>query len=324
MGTVILRDAGYWVQCPQKAVKSDPMAHLWRRQLGSEEIEIVGMQPSAWANDLYHLLIRAPWWVDLVALSAAFLGANVLFAVAFTVVGGVEGAHSFGDRFFFSVQTMGTIGYGAMYPRSTGAEIIVTVSSLTQIFLTAVTTGLVFSKFSIPRARVQFALHPVMTPYDGLPTLQFRIGNQRDSRMLEAVVRVVYIRTERTREGVTMYRMYDLRLERERSPALARSWTVLHKIEGDSPLVGASPESLQRDEGELILTLTGTDEASAQPLHAQQHYYADSIRWGYRHADMLSERSDGRLQLDMNRFHELVTTVPCDGFPYGEGALPRR
>ena len=86
---------------------------------------------------------------------------------------------------------MGTIGYGEMYPVSRGAHAVVTVEALAQIFLLAVTTGLVFAKFSIPRARVQFALHPTIGPYDGVPTLQFRIGNERDSRLLEAVIRVV-------------------------------------------------------------------------------------------------------------------------------------
>jgi inward rectifier potassium channel len=288
-----------------------------RRDLIPDEIEVVGAQ-KAWAHDLYHLLLRVPWWVDLLAVSTAFLAANAIFAIAFCIVGGVEGAHGFGDLFFFSVQTMGTIGYGAMYPKSMGAEVVVTIASLTQIFLMAVTTGLVFAKFSIPRARVLFAAHPVIAPYDAVPTLQFRIGNERDSRMLEATVRVVMLRTEATREGVTMYKMYDVRLERERSPALSRSWTLLHKIADDSPLVGATPETMERDEVEFVLTLTGTDEASAQPMHAQTHYWARDVRWGVRHADMLSERPDGGLRLDMGRFHELVATQKTAEFPYGE------
>jgi inward rectifier potassium channel len=289
----------------------------WRTELSLDDIEVVGADDE-WLRDLYHLLLRAPWWADLMALSAAFLGANLIFAWAFSVVGGVAGAHGFWDRFFFSVQTMGTIGYGAMYPQSPGAEVVVTVVALTQIFLMAVTTGLVFAKFSIPRARVNFAVHPVIAPYDGMPTLQFRIGNQRASRMLEATVRVVLMRTERTQEGVTMYRMYDVTLERERSPALSRSWTVLHKIGAGSPMYGATPETLERDEVELWVTLTGIDETSAQLLNAQKRYFAREIRWGARHADLLSERADGGLRMDMGRFHDLVSTRPTPTFPYGD------
>jgi inward rectifier potassium channel len=280
-----------------------------------DDIEVVNAQQHP-LRDLYHLLMRAPWWADIIALSSVFLTANLLFACGFWIVGGIKEAHGFADLFFFSVQTMGTIGYGSMYPTSTGAHVLVTLESLTQIFLLAVTTGLVFAKFSIPKARVRFADHPVIAPFDGAPTLMFRIGNERESRLLEAVVRVVMLRTEKTVEGVTIYRMIDLKLERDRSPALARSWTVMHKLNDASPLHRSSPESLARAEVELIVTLVGTDEISAQALHAQKRYAHDVVRFGVRHADMLSELPDGRLRLDMARFHDVVPTLATDDFPY--------
>ena len=293
------------------------MAKSRRAKLTPDEIEVVGLTRT-WARDLYHFMLRVPWWVDVALLSTVFLVSTLIFAVAFHLTGGVANAKGFLDHFFFSVETIGTIGYGEMYPTTAGAHAVVTVEALAQIFLLAVTTGLVFAKFSIPRARVQFALHPTIAPYDGVPTLQFRIGNERDSRLLEATVRVVLMRTEKTKEGVTMYRMRDLKLERERSPALSRSWTVLHQIEGESPLLGATPETFKRDEVEFILTLSGTDELSAQMLWAQKRYEAPEVRWGARHADMLSERADGGLRLDMGRFHHIVPTRSTEQFPYGE------
>jgi len=292
------------------------MASFWSRAPGQEEIEVVGGRRGV-GRDLYHFFLRAPWWIDLGVLSTVFVCANLLFALGYHVVGGVFGAHGFVDEFFYSVETMGTIGYGEMYPTTRAAHALVTLEALAQIFLLAVTTGLVFAKFSIPRARVQFSKYPTIGPYDGVPTLQFRIGNERDSRLLEAVIRVVVLRTEKTKEGVTLYRMYDLTLERDRSPALSRSWTVLHKIDRTSLLWGATPESLERDEAEFVLTLSGTDELSVQQLHAQQRYEAKEIRWGARHADMLSERPDGKLRLDLTQFHEVVPTEPTDEFPYG-------
>jgi inward rectifier potassium channel len=280
-----------------------------------DDIEVVNAEQHP-LRDLYHVLLRAPWWADILVLSGVFIGANIVFATGFWLTGGVDGAHSFADLFFFSVETMGTIGYGALHPISTGAHILVTLESITQVFLLAVTTGLVFAKFSIPKARVRFADHPVIAPFDGEPTLMFRIGNERESRLLEAVIRVVMIRTEHTIEGVLVYRMHDLRLERDRSPALSRSWTVMHKINVTSPLHRASPGQLARDEVELIITLVGTDEISAQSLHAQKHYPHDRIRFGMRHADMLSELPDGRLRLDMARFHDVVPTTASEDFPY--------
>ncbi|MDB4968399.1 MAG: Kef-type transport system, putative NAD-binding component [Myxococcales bacterium] len=292
------------------------MAIFKQRRLYEQDVEVVGARAHP-ARDLYHLLLRLPWWADLAVLSTLFLAVNLLFATTYYVVGGIHGAKSFIDDFFFSVETMGTIGYGEMYPTTRAAHAVMTVEALTQIFLIAVTTGLVFAKFSIPRARVQFAERPVISPYDGAPMLQFRIGNERASALLEAVIRVVILRTEKTKEGVTIYRMHDLKLERDRSPALSRSWTVLHRLE-TGPLAGATPESLERDEVEILLTLSGTDELSAQILHAQRRYLAKDIAWGARHADLLTELPDGRLRMDLAHFHEIVPTRRTDDFPYGE------
>ncbi len=251
-------------------------------------------------------------------MSALFLFLNLVFAVAYAAVGGIAGAEpgSLADHFFFSVQTMGTIGYGVMHPRSAAAEALVTAEVLVGVSLVALASGMLFSKFSVPRARMQFAEWATISPFDGVPTLMFRLGNERASQIIEATVRVVLVRTERTAEGVVFYRMRDLRLERDRSPVLARSWNVMHRIDESSPLHGATPESLARDEVEFTLTVVGIDDASAQNLHARHTYDHVQVRWGARHADMLSELPDGRLQLDMREFHRLVPTAPRAAFPY--------
>ena len=284
---------------------------------GPSQIVVVGARSRPF-NDLYHHLLRAPWWLDLLALCGLFLLLNLIFGFAYVSVGGIAGAEpgSLADHFFFSVQTMGTIGYGVMHPLSAGAEALVTAEVIVGVSLVALASGILFSKFSVPRARMQFAGWATISPFDGVPTLMFRLGNERASQIIEATVRVVMVRTERTAEGVLFYRMRDLRLERERSPALARSWNVMHTIDASSPLHGATPETLARDEAEFILTVVGIDEASAQNLHARHTYDHERIRWGARHADMLSELPDGRVQLDMGEFHRVVATAATTAFPY--------
>src|SRR3954463_5809072 len=179
----------------------------------NDQIEVVGAGGPG-LGDLYHWLIRARWSVTLALIAAAWIAMNLVFACCYAVTGGVDGAHGFWDLFFFAIETSGTIGYGEMHPLSTGARMIMTLQSVSTILLVALTTGLVFAKFSIPRARVRFARNPAISPYDGVPTIHFRMGHERESRLLEVQLRVVMIRTERTHEGVTMYRMYDLKLER--------------------------------------------------------------------------------------------------------------
>jgi inward rectifier potassium channel len=287
------------------------------QQRDPNQILVIGTRQTPF-SDVYHHLLRAPWWLDLLAVSGLFLLLNFLFALAYLAVGGVEGAQpgSLADHFFFSVQTMGTIGYGVMHPLSLGAEILVTAEVVVGVSLVALASGILFAKFSVPRARMQFAEWATISPFDGIPTLMFRLGNERASQIIEATVRVVMVRTERTTEGVTYYRLRDLKLERDHSPAISRSWNILHRIDDSSPLHGATPETLTRDEVELMVTVVGIDETSAQNLHARHTYLDRQVRWGARHADMVSERPDGRLQLDMCEFHRVVPTAPTPTFPY--------
>jgi inward rectifier potassium channel len=268
-------------------------------------------------GDWYHLMLRAPWWFDVMLIVSGLLVVNVFFALAYLRTGGIVGARpgSFSDLFFFSVQTLATVGYGSMYPSTTPAHILTTIESLSGIFVIALITGIVFSKFSVIRARVQFATHAVIAPMDGKPTLMFRAGNERASRVIHANIRLVLTRTERTQEGVHMYRMYDLKLERNWTPTLWRSWTIMHCITPDSPLFGQTPESFVKDEVEFILTLMGVDETSGQTLHASQTYGEEIIRWGARHADMITSKPEG-IVLDLAKFDELTPTAATETFPY--------
>jgi inward rectifier potassium channel len=285
------------------------------------EIVVLGA-PRTTLRDFYHLFLRVPWSVALAAIVGAYLALNLLFALAYLTSGGVANARpgSLFDAFCFSVQTMGTIGYGAMYPINGAANLIVIAESVTSLIVTAVATGLVFAKFSRSGARVAFSEHPVIGPMDGVPTLMLRVGNERGNQILEATIRISIVRTERLKEGTTFYRMYDLPLARERSPAMARSWTVLHPIAKGSPLWGATPESLELDEVEILVTVVGVDDTSLQPVHARKRYMASDIIWGARHADILREDEAGALVLDLTKFHEIEPTAPIEGFSYPRGA----
>jgi inward rectifier potassium channel len=258
-------------------------------------------------------------WTGLVAfIAVAFLVVNAIFALIYLRMGGIAHARpgNFADAFYFSVQTMGTIGYGAMYPDSTGSNNVMVAESVVSLIVTALATGLVFSKFARPIGRVQFSRNAVITPMEGVPTLMLRVGNERGNAIVEATAHMTLSRTVTTAEGMKFYRLLDLKLVRERSPAVARSWTILHRIDEASPLFGATPESLANDEGELMVTLAGTDDTSYQPVHARHEYEHGDILWGARHADILSELPDGNLVLDVRKFHDVIPTVPTDSFPY--------
>jgi inward rectifier potassium channel len=285
------------------------------------EIRVVGAPPAG-LRDLYHWLLRVPWWAALGLVVAAFLLVNVVFALAYLVLGGVANAApgSFADAFFFSVQTLGTIGYGNMYPATRAANAVVVVEAIAGLLATALATGLVFGRFSQLRPRVAFSSRIAIGPLDGVPNLMIRVGNARRGRIMDVSFRLTLARTTRTSEGVAVYRNVDLALVRSSATALARSWMVLHPISDASPLAADSPESLAAGEVELTLAVTGTDETSLQRVHAQYTWLHRSVVWGARLADVLSETPDGNMLLDLTRFHELTPTAPAPGFPYGTPA----
>ncbi|HEY2511284.1 MAG TPA: ion channel [Polyangiaceae bacterium] len=286
-------------------------------QKRSYEIRVVGARRVIF-GDWYHSLLRIPWSATIGVISGAVLLINAIFAVLYQHVGGVANARpdSFLDAFYFSAQTMGTIGYGAMYPQSNGANAVMVAESVVSLIVTALATGLVFAKFARPLGRVAFSRYAVVATMDGVPTLMIRVGNERGNTIVEATVHVTLTRTVRTMEGTTFYKLIDLKLTRDRSPAVARSWTILHAIEGDSPILGLTPEKCTMEDVEIMVTLAGTDDTSYQPVHARHEYEHQDILWGYRHADVLSETPDGNITLDVRRFHEVVRNQPTEAFPY--------
>jgi inward rectifier potassium channel len=288
-----------------------------RRTGASYDIRVIGEERRP-LRDLYHRLIGLSWPSTIAAIAASFLVVNAAFAVAYSVVGGV--AHlapgSFSDAFFFSVQTMGTIGYGAMYPESFGANLLVVAETIVGLTLIALATGLVFAKFSRPTARVMFTREAVIAPVNGVPTLMFRLGNERGNQLVDTQIRVVLVRTERTSEKGKFYRSVELKLARDRALSLSRSWSVMHSIDEQSPLYGLTPEQLTEQEVEIEVMAVGLDDTSMQVVHASHIYFANQILWGARHADIVSEAEDGAMVVDLRKFHDTEPTVPIVGFPY--------
>jgi len=303
------------------AAKIERMSNRPPAGARSYQIRVVGIKRQ-WFGDFYHGALRLPWWAAILAIGGVFLTLNAVFALVYVLTGGIAHARpgSFADAFFFSVQTMATIGYGAMYPDTLLVNVLVVLEAVIGLIVAALATGLVFAKFSQPVGRVAFTNRAVIGPLDGVPNLMIRLGNQRGNLIVEAQVRLVLVRTTVSAEGVKLYRMVDLALVRERSPAMQRSWTVLHLIDRDSPLHGATPESLARDEAEVMVTVTGVDDVSLQLVHARHTYEHQDIVFGARHADILSELPDGDLVLDLQRFHELQPTEPTETFPYPRAA----
>jgi inward rectifier potassium channel len=283
----------------------------------SYEFRVLGQPPSDW-HDLYHWFLRTPWWAALGLIVFVYLFLNAFFGVLYMEAGGIENAEpgSFADAFFFSVQTMGTIGYGAMHPTTRFANALVTVESVVGLLVTALATGMVFVRFSRIRGRVVFCQKVAIAPMDGVPTVQIRVGNARSNRIYDVDLRLSLTRTIRTAEGVSIYRTEELKLVRDRAPTLMQSWMLLHRIDEESPLYGLTPADLKKSDAEISCSLTGTDDMSLQAIHGRYTWEHFDLAWGQRLADVLSEAADGAVVLDLTRFHLLEPTAPTEGFPY--------
>lgn len=274
-----------------------------RNEDGSS-LTLIGFDDRRFA-DVYHYLLTAPWPLLLLIVIGAFAAVNAVFAAAYLLDGGIENARrgSFADAFFFSVQTMATIGYGKMAPASLFANALTTVEAVTGLIGLAVVTGIVFAKFSRPTARVRFSRVAVISKRDGVPSLMFRMANVRGNRIMEANIHVVFARQEKTLEGEEVRRFYDLALSRYRNAIFVYSWTAIHPITDHSPLHGQSVESLADQDVEIIVSLTGLDETFSQTVHARHSYGLDEIKWGARLADILQRSADG-IVIDYSRFDE--------------------
>ncbi|MBE9185047.1 ATP-sensitive inward rectifier potassium channel 10 [Microcoleus sp. LEGE 07076] len=259
-------------------------------------------------SDLYHKLLTLSWPQFFILICLSYAVTNSLFAFAYLAGGDcIANARpgSFKDAFYFSVQTMATIGYGAMYPRTEYANTMVAIEAFFGLWGVAMVTGLAFSKFSRPTARVIFSRVAVIAPFNGVPTLMYRAGNQRFNQILEAQQKATLILDKVTSEGEYMRRFYDLQLVRSQSPIFALTWTVMHPIDENSPLYQLTALDLSEQQAEIIITLMGIDETVSQTINARHSFVASEIMWNMRFVDIILRTPDGGRVVDYTRFHDV-------------------
>jgi inward rectifier potassium channel len=277
---------------------------LVRRARGTP---IIKGQDSGRFLDFYHGVLTASWPGFVAQLAALFLIINLVFAILYvTDRGGISNARpgSFADAFFFSVQTLGTLGYGVMAPRTLYTNILVTAESFAGILIIALFAGMIFARFSRPFARVIFSKTAVVTTFDGKPMLMFRAANQRGNSILDASAVVSLASNYITREGDRIRRFQELKLVRSSNPLFALSWTVMHPIDETSPLCNLGlAEMIERDM-QIVVMLSGMDETIADRIYARYSYMPEEILWRHRFVDVISVAPGGQRVVDLVHFHD--------------------
>jgi inward rectifier potassium channel len=217
---------------------------------------------------------------------------------------------SFSDAFFFSVETLATVGYGHAYPDTLYGHCVATLEIMVGLFGLAVMTGLIFVRFSRPTARIKFSEVAVVAPFNGFPTLMIRLANLRHHAMVEAEFRLLLGRSELTREGEDVRRFYPLRLQFDHLINFPAALTLRHVIDETSPLFGLTPQDFKLADSRMLASVVCVDPVIQAPIQSQTEYLHEQIAWNRRFAEIYSEDSIGRYTVDYSKFHDTIDLSP--------------
>jgi inward rectifier potassium channel len=273
------------------------------------QVEFVKVNIGAWQpRDVYQWLLALRWPQFAVLVAAVYIMLNLLFATLYSLdrrsIAGSTGGSWFFDCFFFSIQTLATVGYGHMYPQTLYGHVISTIEIMSGIFLLAVVTGLIFVRFSRPVARIAFSRCLVIAPLNGEPTLMVRVGNQHQHSIVDTEFRVMFMRDEPLVEGGDFRYFYTLKLHFDKLIIFPAALTLRHVIDKNSPLYGATLESLQESRALFAVSVSGIDPVIAAPVQAQQDYSWRDVRFGERFVEIYTQSGKGQLTVDYGRLHD--------------------
>jgi inward rectifier potassium channel len=294
---------------PTRRTKSSQHRPLGRRivRVGRREVVTEGISRPIF-HDLFHHFMTVSWPRLFATLAAFFLVFDLLFGLLYYLAPGCIAnlnPPGFAGAFFFSVETLATVGYGDMHPQTFYGHTLAMMEIFVGLMSLALITGLMFARFSRPRARFLFTKNAVVRPIAGKATLLFRAANERQNVVQDASAQLRMLRDEITEEGYRIRRIVDLPLLRSQHPMFALGWTIMHVIDDLSPLSSETAESLSNTRTTFVLSLSGTDENTGQILMARGEYSCDDIRWNATFRDILEEAPDGSVHVDYSKFHDI-------------------
>jgi len=265
-------------------------------------------------RDSYHWVLSLSWPRFALFLAVSYIVINLLFGALYVArpncINDLEPG-SYPLAFFFSVETLATVGYGHNYPVTVYGHIIVTIEIFIGMIWLAVITGLIFVRFARPTARIVFSNCLVIAPHDGRLSLMFRVANLRHTSMAEAEFRILYSRDERVLEGEDIRRFYNLKVYPDRMVSFPAALIIRHTIDEQSPLFGVTLERLEKEDAFFVASTVSFELVMAASVQSQQDYAVENVRFGERFVDVYEELEDGRLTVDYGRLHE---TEPVPGY----------
>ena len=265
-------------------------------------------------RDPYRLSVASSWQHFILALVAAELLLNLLFAMLYLArPGAIANARpgSMLDAFFFSIETLATVGYGEMYPADLYGHVVSAVEIVTGVAFVAVATGLIFVRVSRPKPPFRFPEAIVIARHRGQPTLMIRVASERLGVLYDAEARLSVLTRKQVSDGFSAHNMVELPLVRSAIPVFALSWTLMHVIDEASPLVGADVSTMVRAGLRFFLTIRAEDATLATTVRDLHAYEPAEIHSEMRYAEALSISADGHPVLDLDRLSLIEPDPTC-------------
>lgn len=264
--------------------------------------------------NLYHRLITMRWKPFLGLVLLFYLITNALFAGLYVLAGvknltGVNDTTNMGgfwEAYFFSAQTLTTVGYGRIAPIGMFTNALAAIESLMGVLAFALATGLLYGRFSRPVAHIRFSKKAVLAPYLDVNGWMFRIVNERYNQLIDLEVEVSLSRLEKKEDGSLFRKYYSLKLERNKVSFFPMNWTVVHAITDDSPLYDCTPEDLAGTDAEFLIILRAIDDTFSQTVHVRNSYRHDELLWGRKFKPMFDDSELGLITLDLSKLSETI------------------
>ncbi|MDB5131113.1 MAG: Inward rectifier potassium channel Kirbac3 [Mucilaginibacter sp.] len=298
---------------PQPVIKNQPLVN----KDGSPNVKRVGLPRFNSANN-YHTLITMSWTKFWLLVLSGYLTLNIIFAFIYFSFGpqsldgssGISTFHRFMDAFFFSAQTISTVGYGHISPKGMMSNSVAALESMMGLLAFALATGLLYGRFSRPSAQIVYSKNMLVAPYlENSRGVMFRLANLRRNILIDLEIEIIFSFNE-TVDGKTMRRFYPLDVERRKVSMLTMNWTIVHPLDDKSPLKDMTQEDLEKTEAGFAILLRAFDDTFSQTIHSRTAYQYNEVIWNAKFKPIFDRDEDGRIVLDLSKIsdHELVTT----------------
>lgn len=256
-------------------------------------------------SDIYKFLIEIHWIYFVLILVGGFIAINLIFALTYLAIGieHINGVNPdiphFLNAFFFSSQTFTTVGYGALSPGGVATNVVAMFESFLGLTSFAIATGLLWGRFSRPALKIAFSKNIIITPFEGGMAVMFKMVNQRNNVLLNTKVRCLFTIDKETVHGSYNKVYSELKLETEFVNFFPLTWTLVHKMNEDSPIFGLDFNTLKARHAEVIILVETFDETYSQTILQKHSYSAQQWLEKVKFARNFEANERGQIELNI-------------------------